>query len=713
MKEIREAKTAGFCFGVRRSVEMAEKLLQEHGRVLSYGQLIHNDDVVRSLQAQGLEVIHGDEEVRPGDKVILRAHGVSEKTVRALEAAGAEVFDATCPKVKLIHKTVHEASEEGQFVLVIGMRNHPEVEAICGWCTECAVLENEDEARRWLEENPEFSAKPICVVAQTTQTHSNFNNCVNFLKKGCTNLKIFDTICLATFTRQNEAMELASACDAVVVIGGKHSANSLHLAQICQELCSEVQFIERAEELDLERLQRSNIVALTAGASTPSWIIKEVRKKMDEEIKVEEVKEEVKDEVKAEEAEEIKAEVSTEEVKAEAPAEEAPAKAAPVEAKAEDLSFDAMLEETLKPIANGDKVTGVVTGISTTEVTVDLGAKYTGFIPVTDFTSDAGTRIEDCVKLGDEVQAIVVRVNDVEGTAMLSKKRLDNVKFWDDISDAAEAGAVVEGVVTDTNKGGVVVNVKGARVFVPASQTDLPREADFAELLKKTVKLKVTEVNKARKHIVGSIRRAANAQRHAMREALWENIEVGKRYKGVVKSMTSYGAFVDVGGVDGMVHVSELGWGRIHNPAEVVKVGDEIEVYVISFDKDAKRISLGYKDPEADPWKLFNDQFKVGDVATVKIVKLMQFGAFAEIIPNVDGLIHISQIADHRIAKVEDALKVGDVVDAKIIAIDQDKQKISLSIRALLEEQRAPAEEEVADEADAEAEAEEAAPAEE
>lgn len=434
---------------------------------------------------------------------------------------------------------------------------------------------------------------------------------------------------------------------------------------------------------------------------------------MDEEIKVEEVKEEVKDEVKAEEAEEIKAEVSTEEVKAEAPAEEAPAKAAPVEAKAEDLSFDAMLEETLKPIANGDKVTGVVTGISTTEVTVDLGAKYTGFIPVTDFTSDAGTKIEDCVKLGDEVQAIVVRVNDVEGTAMLSKKRLDNVKFWDDISDAAEAGAVVEGVVTDTNKGGVVVNVKGARVFVPASQTDLPREADFAELLKKTVKLKVTEVNKARKHIVGSIRRAANAQRHAMREALWENIEVGKRYKGVVKSMTSYGAFVDVGGVDGMVHVSELGWGRIHNPAEVVKVGDEIEVYVISFDKDAKRISLGYKDPEADPWKLFNDQFKVGDVATVKIVKLMQFGAFAEIIPNVDGLIHISQIADHRIAKVEDALKVGDVVDAKIIAIDQDKQKISLSIRALLEEQRAPAEEEVADEADAEAEAEEAAPAEE
>lgn len=721
MKEVREAKTAGFCFGVRRSVEMAEKLLQEYGSALSYGQLIHNEDVVSRLKAEGLRIVNSPEEVKPGDRVILRAHGVSEATVCALESAGAEIVDATCPKVKVIHKTVREASEEGRYVIVIGMRNHPEVEAICGWCNGCVVLENEEEARRWLEANPEYSEKPICVVAQTTQTHRNFNDCTNFLKKRCTNLKIFDTICVATFTRQNEAMELASTCDAVVVIGGKHSANSLHLAQICQELCSEVQFIERAEELDLAGLKERKVVALTAGASTPSWIIKEVRNKMDEEIKVEETKiEEAKvEEPKAEPAieEEVKApaaeEPAAEEAPAEAPAEEAPAESAPVEEapaekKPEDRSFDDMLEETLKPIANGDKVVGVVTGISGTEVTVDLGAKYTGFIPATDF-SETGTKIEEFVKLGDEVEAIVVRVNDVEGTAMLSKKRLDNVKFWDDIEQAAEAGAVVEGVVTDTNKGGVVVNVKGARVFVPASQTDLPREADFAELLKKTVKLKVTEVNKARKHIVGSIRRAANAQRHALREALWESIEVGKRYKGTVKSMTSYGAFVDIGGVDGMVHVSELGWGRIHNPAEVVKVGDELEVYVINFDKDAKRISLGYKDPEADPWKLFNERFKVGDVATVKIVKLMQFGAFAEVMPNVDGLIHISQIADHRIAKVEDALKVGDVVDAKIIAIDQDKQKISLSIRALLEEQKAPAE----DEAEAEEEPEADEPVEE
>lgn len=415
------------------------------------------------------------------------------------------------------------------------------------------------------------------------------------------------------------------------------------------------------------------------------------------------------DELKVEET--IAVEEATEATAAE---EKAPEAAAPAtETPAEEVSFDAMLEESLKSIYNGEKVTGVVTGISGTEVTVDLGMKYTGFIPTTDFT-DAGEKVEDCVKLGDEIEALVVRVNDVEGTAMLSKKRLDNIKFWDDVEAAAENGSVVEGTVTETNKGGVVVNVKGVRVFVPASQTDLPREAELGQLLKNTVKLKITEVNKARKRVVGSIRRAAAAERHAMREELWNTIEVGKRYKGVVKSLTSYGAFVDIGGVDGMVHVSELSWGRIHNPAEVVKVGDELEVYVIGFDKDAHRISLGFKDPEANPWKLFTDQYSVGDVASVKIVKLMQFGAFAEVLPGVDGLIHISQVADHRIAKVDDVLHVGDVVDAKITAIDNENQKISLSIRALLEPE-APSEDadEAEETAEEEAPAEKAAPAEE
>ena len=695
MKQLLVAESAGFCFGVRRSVEMAESVLARFGSCLSYGELIHNDDVVSALQEKGMRVIASPSEAGSGDRVIIRAHGVSSSVIDYLEAAGAEVVDATCPRVKHIHRIVSRAAEEGQYVLVIGMRNHPEVEAICGWCGACSVIESEEEASAWAQLHPDLVDHPICVVVQTTQTQRFFKNCVNSLKKRCTNLRIFDTMCFATFTRQNEAAELASRCDAMVVIGGKHSANSLHLAQICQEACPNVQFVERAAELDLVKLAGCETVGLTAGASTPSWIIKEVRKAMDE-LKVEET---------------IAVEEATEATAAE---EKAPEAAAPAtETPAEEVSFDAMLEESLKSIYNGEKVTGVVTGISGTEVTVDLGMKYTGFIPTTDFT-DAGEKVEDCVKLGDEIEALVVRVNDVEGTAMLSKKRLDNIKFWDDVEAAAENGSVVEGTVTETNKGGVVVNVKGVRVFVPASQTDLPREAELGQLLKNTVKLKITEVNKARKRVVGSIRRAAAAERHAMREELWNTIEVGKRYKGVVKSLTSYGAFVDIGGVDGMVHVSELSWGRIHNPAEVVKVGDELEVYVIGFDKDAHRISLGFKDPEANPWKLFTDQYSVGDVASVKIVKLMQFGAFAEVLPGVDGLIHISQVADHRIAKVDDVLHVGDVVDAKITAIDNENQKISLSIRALLEPE-APSEDadEAEETAEEEAPPEEAAPAEE
>ena len=366
-----------------------------------------------------------------------------------------------------------------------------------------------------------------------------------------------------------------------------------------------------------------------------------------------------------------------------------------------EMSFDEMLEETLKPIYNGDKVKGVVVAITGTEISVDLGTKQTGVIPTEEFTED-GTKLEDAVKVGDTIEAVVVRVNDVEGVVTLSKKRLDAAKVWAEVEAAVEDGTVMEGVVTEDNKGGVVVSVKGVRVFVPASQTDLPREAPMSDLLKKTVRLKITEVNKARKRVVGSIRRVTQAERRERTEAIWNEIEVGKKYHGVVKSLTSYGAFVDIGGIDGMVHVSELSWGRIHQPSEVVSVGDEIDVYVINFDREKRKISLGYKDPEGNPWTQFTNRYSVGDVASVTVVKLMPFGAFAEVLPGVDGLIHISQIANRRIGKPEDVLTVGDVVDAKITAIDEEKHKISLSIRALSAPApvAAPVEEEVEEEKD-------------
>ena len=370
-----------------------------------------------------------------------------------------------------------------------------------------------------------------------------------------------------------------------------------------------------------------------------------------------------------------------------------------------EKSFAELLEDSIKTIYNGDVVKGVVAAITPTEVTVDLGTKHSGYIPVEDFLSDGDTKIEDLVHVGDEVEASVVRVNDVEGTVMLSKKRLDAVKSWDDLEAAVENETVVEGIVTEENKGGVVVNVKGIRVFVPASQSGLPRDAEMAQLLKQKVQLRIREVNKARKRVVGSIRDVtARAHREAVAK-IWEEIEIGKRYDGVVKSLTSYGAFVDIGGVDGMVHVSELSWKRIGKPADVVAVGDPISVYVINFDKETRKISLGYKDPNGNPWKIFTDKYGVGDVAAVTVVKLMEFGAFAEVVPGVDGLIHISQIANRRIGKPGEVLTVGDVVDAKITAIDEEKHKVSLSIRALSEPEPAPVKEEAEEEAAPEADA--------
>ena len=675
MSRVILAKSAGFCFGVSRSVKMAEELLKS-GPCKSLGPLIHNEDVVSDLARRGLEVISDPSEVRPGDRVMIRSHGVSKAVEDALRAAGAEITDATCPNVSRIHRLVAEASANGRQVIVIGTAGHPEVQAICGRCTEPVVVGNAAELANWLENNVDKRTEPITVVVQTTQTENNLRECEKLIKKWCTKAEIFDTICFATSIRQEEAVKLASACGAMVVIGGKNSANSLHLAELCAERCANTQFVENSAQLDTGVLRDVETIGMTAGASAPSWIIKEVLDKMSDEIMIQENPE--------------AAPVEEAPVQAvEQPAEEA-APAVEAEAAPAEKSFDEMLEDSLKTIYNGDKVSGVVVAITPTEVSIDLGTKYSAFIPTTEFTEDGEVKLEDAVHVGDTVEAIVVRVNDVEGTAQLSKKRMDAVKNWADIEAAQEAGTVVEGTVTEENKGGVVVSVKGIRVFVPASQSGLPKDTPMTQLVKQKVRLKITEVNRGRRRVVGSIRAVLQRERREKAEAVWNEIEVGKVYHGVVKSLTSYGAFVDIGGIDGMVHVSELSWSRIKNPAEVVSVGDELDAYVIGFDKEAKRISLGYKKPEDNPWTKFVNTYKVGDIAQVKVVKLMPFGAFAEVMPGVDGLIHISQIANRRIGKPDEVLSVGDVVDVKITAIDTEKQKISLSIRALSEPEPAP-----------------------
>ncbi len=653
MREIVLAKSAGFCYGVRRAVELAEEKAAQGIPCVMLGSIIHNRDVTGRLAGQGLREVERPGDVPEGAAVIIRSHGESRAVHEAFARRGVEVFDATCPNVTHIHNIVAEAERRGRQPVIVGTPDHPEVLAIAGWCKAPVVVSGEKDLEKWLKKGENRNDLPLTFVSQTTSTKKIWDNCVKKAKKLCTNAEFFDTICGATSKRQEEARQLAARCGLMVVVGDRQSSNTKRLAEICRESCPEVLLIERAGDLDLNRLPQADMVGITAGASTPAWIIKEVIDKMSEEI------------------------------------------------LEMDKSFQEMLEESFKILNNGDKVTGTVVAITPTEVQVELGVKYPGYIALTELSDDPTVKVEDIVKVGDKIESIVMQVSDRDCLVKLSKRRLDINKGWEEVEEARENETVVEGFVTEDNKGGVVVSVKGVRVFVPASQTGLPRETPMSELLKQKVRLVITEVNRARRRVVGSISRVTRAERAAAAEKVWAEIEDGKRYTGTVKSLTSYGAFVDIGGVDGMVHISELSWSRIKHPSEVVKVGDTVDVYVISADKEKKKISLGMKDHSQDPWTVFTSTYQVGDTANVRIVKLMTFGAFAEVVPGVDGLIHISQLADHRVEKPGDVVAEGDKVDVKITDVDMENKKISLSIRALLE---APAYEE---------EAEEEAPAEE
>ena len=644
---IRVGKYAGFCFGVSRAVQLVEQAAEAGKRVCTLGPIIHNRHVVEKFAAMGVRVIEDPAQAEPGETVVVRAHGIPREMEERLKALPVEVVDATCPFVTRIHNLVKEAQGEGRIPVIIGTRTHPEVVGISSWSSRAQVFETPQELEAWAQK-PEISPdSPICMVSQTTLTANLWNLCVEIAKKQFTNLKIFDTICKATENRQREATQMSEVCQAMVVVGDPKSSNTCRLAAICREHCGQVALVENASELNPGFFRGALDVGITAGASTPAWIIKEVNNTMSE--------------------------ITNDAV--------------------QEQTFEELLEQSIKTLNTGDKVTGVVTHIGTTEVQVDLGTKHAGYIPCDEVSNDPSVKPEEVLKVGDEIEVFVVRVNDQEGTCQLSKKKLDGLKVWDDINEACENKTVVEGNITEENKGGLVANVKGVRVFIPASQSGIAKGGDMSGMVGKTVQMKITEVNRPRRRVIGSIRAVAAEARKAAAEKIWSEIEVGKKYHGVVKSLTSYGAFVDIGGVDGMVHVSELSWNRIKNPAEVVKVGDEIDVFVISFDPEKRKISLGYKTAEMNPWNQFMEKFSVGDVVPAKVVKLMTFGAFAEILPGVDGLIHISQIADRRIGKPEDVLSEGQEVTVKIIDVDAENKRISLSIRALLNgENEAPAE---------------------
>lgn len=656
------AKTAGFCFGVRRAVDTVYRQLEESCRTESpklytLGEIIHNPQVVEELNTLGAVAVEQLPELLTLEQtekvpVIIRSHGVPHSVYEAFEQNGIPYVDATCPYVRQIQKIVADQPQD-TLVLVAGDAKHPEVKGIIGHCNATFVtFESAEELQKITENSPNLAKMNSVMVAQTTFNTSEWQKCVETAKKLYTKPKIFDTICKATLMRQTEAAHLAEVSDIMIVIGGRHSSNTRKLSDICSRYCKTI-WVETAQELlngqaDVVcQIAAGSRVGVTAGASTPVRIIKEVQKTMSEIL------------------------------------------------KEEEMSFEEMLDQSFKSTYTGEKVKAVVTSVAPNEITVDIGTKHTGYVPLAELTSDPSLKPEDIVKKGDEIELVVLRVNDVEGTVMLSKKRLDAQAGFEKVMAAAGTGEVLSGTVTDVVKGGVLAITEGVKVFIPASLSGVSKNEPLEQLLKQKVDFVIREVNEKRHRAVGSIKDVLKEQKKALEEKFWGEVEVGKRYQGVVKSLTSYGAFVDLGGVDGMVHISELSWLRIKHPSDVVKVGDVLDVYVKDIDTENKKISLGYKKTEDNPWEVLKRDYEIGSVVTAKVVSMTAFGAFAQIIPGVDGLIHISQISNERINKPQDDLTIGQEVQVQITDIDFDKKRVSLSMKALLDDSAEEAAEEV------------------
>ncbi|MBO5226876.1 MAG: bifunctional 4-hydroxy-3-methylbut-2-enyl diphosphate reductase/30S ribosomal protein S1 [Ruminococcus sp.] len=653
MAVITVAKSAGFCFGVDRAVKMTYEALDKYPAVATLGPIIHNNNVVDDMLRRGARIIDNVSELRDGECAVIRSHGVSRSVYDELEAMGNPYIDATCPFVAKIHKIVAKHTAEGDYVLIAGDANHPEVAAIVGHCKgNCTVFEDDESLLNFFRTKYEKLGKRLAIVAQTTYNILVWEKCINALPKDDPNIMVYDTICHATQVRQSDADELSKRSDLMIIAGGKHSSNTVKLFDVCRKNCRSYH-IETSDELYTLDLRNARSIGITAGASTPAHIIEEVKTTMTEIM------------------------------------------------NEDNMNFEELLDQSFKKIHTGEKVKGTVVAVNSNEAVVEVGTKHTGYVKLEELTNDPSLTPADVVKVGDEIDLIVIKINDQEGIAMLSKKKVDEQKGFEEIIKAKEEETVLEGIVQSVVKGGVIVTYAGVRVFIPASQSGLPRNAELDVLLKTKAKFVILEVNEGRRRAVGSIKAVLKAERDAAKAKFWEEAEVGSSYKGEVKSLTNYGAFVDLGGIDGMVHISELSWKRLKHPSEVVNVGDFIEVYIKEMDKETGRISLGYKKTEDNPWDKFSAEYSVGDVISVKIVSVTPFGAFAQIIDGVDGLIHISQLANKRVDNVKDIVSVGDTVDVKIIDVDLENKRISISIRALLEDNAAEA-----------AEAEEAADAE-
>ncbi len=675
------AKNAGFCFGVRRATDTVEKLIKEKNKSSVYilGQLIHNEEYIKYLEENGVFEISPDqidkiyERAKNGEKitVVVRTHGIEKEIYEKLQSCDEKeknftLVNCTCPYVTKIHKIANENSDtkvKKEIFVLIGKNDHPEVLSIMSHVDgDGYVFSNGQELENFLLEmkkREDFDEIIVNMASQTTQKLQEWEKCQKILKKYCTNAKIFDTICSVTDIRQREADELSRKCDVMIVVGGLASSNTSKLAQVCEKNCENTYWVQTSRDIPLDKIGYAKNIGITAGASTPDSLIQEVKETMSEIMgKIE---------------------------------------------KIENEDFGKMLEEMESvKLYTGATVTGTVMGITDTEIRLDLGAKLTGIITKDQITDSNDVNLADLFKIGDEVDAKVISKSDRDGIAILSKKMVDSVKNLAKIAEYASTNETVDAKVVEITKGGVVCDVDGVRVFVPASMTGVKKGDDMSVLKGTTQQIKIVEIKDNKREAIGSIRAVINEQKkaeyeqkQAAKEAFWNSLEVGMEFEGPVKNITNYGAFVDLGGIDGLVHKTELTWNNKIAPSSVVKAGEIIKVYIKSIDNENKKISLGYKTEDSKPWNIFKSQYNVGDVVIVKIRNIETYGAFAEIIPGVDGLIHISQIADRKIESVASVLTKGDSVSALIKEIDDEKEKVSLSMRALLEDN---SEEEAAEE---------------
>ena len=645
------ASHTGFCMGVSRAVEKAEAMVRDGIPSCMLGELIHNPEVIRHLAERGLEPIHDPAEAA-GRRVLIRSHGVSPQVLQDLEKAGDEILDLTCPFVDKLHRIVEEGSRDGTPVILVGERDHPEVRGTAGWAHGEVMIVAEPEEAEQLPAIPRAVA-----VCQTTFPHGRWEEILAVLKQKVAELDSRCTICNATEIRQKEARELAGRVDSMIVVGGRNSANTRKLYDICRSVCPRTILVESAAEIPPAFANKdSEKIGITAGASTPTDSLKEVVTRMSE-LENKDLN--------------PTAEVET------------------------NNDFMAEVESTLVRIRPGQTLTGKVVQITEDEVCVSIGYKADGLIKRTDL-------VDQDVKLDDEIEVEVVKVNDGEGNVLLSQRNIVNRKAWDAMMEKYEAGEYMDAVGKEAVKGGLIADIAGVRAFVPASQLSQRYVEKIADFVGKDMKLKILEVDTQKKRVVASRKAVVAEEAAAKKKEAWERLEEGMVIHGIVRRLTDFGAFVDVGGVDGLIHITDLCWGRIKHPSEVVKPNQEVDVKILSLDPERERIQLGYKQLQPHPWDAAVEKFPVGEVVEGKVVRITDFGAFVELEPGLDGLVHISQCATTRVAKVEDAVKVGDVVNVKILSVDPEKKRISLSIRQAIEPE--PVAEEAAETAAADVE---------